>query len=383
VRVVSADELGPIARRLRAREARRLALHPSRARRQRRLARARLGLQRLAGLFPLPVATEASGGRASAEQIGGAYDFFDHTILLVNRAITSRRQLHIVLAHELVHALEDQHFDLRLATVRGPSESQQARRALIEGTATFVGARYDHRYQRNNLPVRLQISSQQSVFAGGGETPFAVKASTIFDYVSGPLFVADLYRRAGGGWRLVDRALRHPPQLSEDILEPATWPRPRPPPTIRLAGVRPAGHRWRLLGGGIAGEEMLLSLLESGAPGKYAEDAAAGWRGGRFAVWHRASNDCPIGCQQETAGVLAVRLSGHAPVARVARAYFAYALLGLLGTHVGERTWRVGDGYVALARTGRSAAIAFAPSKRRVRRMALAAALDAGPLLKR
>ena len=30
---------------------------------------------------------------------------------------------------------------------------------------------------------------------------------TIFDYVSGPLFVARLFRRAGRSWRLVDRAL--------------------------------------------------------------------------------------------------------------------------------------------------------------------------------
>ena len=382
MRIVSQRQLVPIGRRLRMQAAQLGAAHPARVRRERRLARAQLGLQRLAGLFPLPIATEASGSRASAEQIGGAYDYSSRTILLVNRTMTTRRQLHVVLAHELVHALEDQHFRLRLATARGPSEAQQARRALIEGTATFVAAEYDHRYQHSRLPVRLAISGQQSVLAAGGETPLAVKASTIFDYISGPLFVAHLYRRGGAGWGLVNRALRSPPGLSRYILHPASWQRRAPPP-FRLAGARPAGRRWRLVGGGMAGEEMLLALLASGAPASYAEQAAAGWRDGRFAVWQRRASGCPLGCATDTTGVLAVRLRAHAAVSQLAEAYFDYALLGLLGARVGERTWRVGDGYVALGTGPRSAAIAFAPSVRRVRLLALTAALDAGPLAQR
>lgn len=378
--MVSARELAPIGRRLRAQAEHRLAAHPSLLQRQRLLASAQLGLERLAGLLPPPIATEASGSRAAAEQIGGAYDYSSGAILLVNRTIATRRQLHIVIAHELVHALEDQHFRLRLATARGPSEAQQARRALIEGTATFVASRYDHRYQENNVPVRLAISSQQSVFAAGGETPFAVKASTIFDYVAGPLFVARLYSRAGGSWRLVDHALREPPRLTRDILQPASWQHRAAPMPIRLVGARPPGRRWRLVGGGVAGEESLLSLLASGGPMQYAEAAAAGWRDGRFALWRRAGSGCALGCATDTAGVLAIRLRGHAAVSRVARAYFAYALLGLLGERVGDRTWRVGDGYTALGRTRRSAAIAFAPSRRRAHDLALTGALDAGPL---
>jgi hypothetical protein len=380
VRIVSARELGSIGRRLREREARRADAHPSRARRSRRLARAQLGVQRLAGLFPLPAATEATGGRAAAEQIGGAYDYSTRTILLVNRTLSTRRQLHTVLAHELVHALEDQHFRLRLATLRGPSEAQQARRALIEGTATFVGARYDHRFQDSSLPTRLAISGQQSVFAAGGETPFAVKASTIFDYVSGPLFVAQLYSRGGRSWRLVNRALRDPPRLSRDILQPPSWPGRGIGPVIRLAGARPAGQRWRPVGGGLAGEEMLLTLLASGAPAQYAEQAAAGWRAGRFALWWRPAPDCPLGCPTGTIGVVTVRLRNHAAVQHLANAYFDYALIGLLGERIGQRTWKVGDAYTAIATTRRSAAIAFAPSTRRVRALALTAALDAGPL---
>src|SRR5207237_623430 len=147
------------------------------------------------------------------------------------------------------------------------------------------------------------------------------------DYVAGPLFVADLYRRGGGSWRLVNRALRDPPRLSSYILQPRSWPRRSASSPIRLRGARPAGRRWRLLGGGEAGEQMLLGLLAAGAPAEVAQGAAAGWRNGRFALWRRSASDCPLGCPTDTTGILAVRLRDHAWVARIANAYFDYALL--------------------------------------------------------
>jgi hypothetical protein len=377
VEIVGPARLARTGQRLRADAAARLAAQPGRAGRERRLARSELGIERLAALLPEPQATEASGATASAEQIGAAYDYRSGRILLVNRAISSRRQLHLVIAHELTHALEDQHFDLRLATSRGPSEVAQARRALIEGTATYIAARYDRRYQGNRLRLELEISGQRSVFAAGGQTPFAVKASTIFDYVSGPLFVARLYDRAHG-WRLVNRALRSPPQLTRYILHPRSWPASRPAAGVTLAAVRPPGASWLRVGGGLAGEQLLLSILSEGAPTTVAQAAAAGWRGGRFAVWRAAGADCPLGCPTGDAGVVAVRLRGGADVGQLAQAFLDYALLGRLGERTGPRTWRLLQGYAALAAGRRSAAIAFAPSAGAAHGLARAAAAAAG-----
>jgi hypothetical protein len=329
--------------------------------------------------LPEPQATEASGATASAEQIGAAYDYGDGRVLLVNRATPSRSQLHLVIAHELTHALEDQHFRLRLATARGPSEAEQARRALIEGTATYLAARYDARYQGNHVPLRLQIAGQQSVFAAGGETPFAVKANTIFDYVSGPLFAARLYRRAGRSWRLVNRALRDPPQLTRYILHPAAWPPTRPAAEIELGSLRPGGSGWRAVGGGLAGEQSLLAILSDGAPTRIAEAAATGWRGGRFALWRRAGATCALGCSSDDAGVIAIRFRDHADARQLAEAFIDYALLGRLGDHVGERTWRVDDGYATLATARRSAAIGLAPSARLAADLARRGARAASP----
>jgi hypothetical protein len=53
---------------------------------------------------------------------------------------------------------------------------------------------------------------------------------------------------------------------------------------------------------------------------------------------------------------------GHADVGQLAEAFLDYALLGRLGERTGPRTWRLPQGYAALAAGGRSAAIAFAPS---------------------
>src|SRR5262249_41783846 len=104
VEVVGPRRLARIGRRLRADAIAHLAARRAgRAGGGGRAPRGR-GTDRPAGPLPEPQATEASGATSSAEQIGAAYDYRSGRILLVNRAISSRRQLHLVVAHELTHA---------------------------------------------------------------------------------------------------------------------------------------------------------------------------------------------------------------------------------------------------------------------------------------
>src|SRR5262249_15626379 len=50
-----------------------------------------------------------------------------------------------VMAHELVHALQDQHFDLRRfeGWPKGDSDAELAAHALVEGEATLIMIEYD------------------------------------------------------------------------------------------------------------------------------------------------------------------------------------------------------------------------------------------------
>jgi hypothetical protein len=376
VRVMSAAELGALGRRLNRGVIRHMSEQPKRLERSRRLERTSTAFQRLAGLLPQESASDVAA-QGPAERIGGAYDYRQKRIILVQGAIQTRRELQLVLAHELTHALEDQHFRLRLWASIGPTQRAQARRALIEGTAMFVTARYSRRYLNDDVPVQERLAGQRSIYTAAASTPYAVKAATIFDYVEGALFVRGLHLHADG-WSTVNGALRRAPTRSQEVLHPRDWRRRPAPVPVRL-GLRPLlGAEWRLVGGGPAGEQDALAILGRGAPEAEAQPGAAGWAGGRFEVWRARGGESGCeGCAGGAIGVVGFRWRGRLDTAEFAKGFFAYMLVGRLGERIGPRTWDLGDGFASLRSARRASAIAFAPSEERAASVAQSAAQHA------
>jgi hypothetical protein len=362
IRVMSAAQLARLGQRLNRGLVRRMRREPARLARIRQLERARTGFGKLAGILPELPASDVTA-RGPSEQIGAAYDYRHKRIILVQGATQTRRELQLVLAHELTHALEDQHFSLHLPASVGPTQSAETRRALIEGTATFVAARYARVYLSDHVPVEQRLAGQRSLYCAGGSTPYATKAVTIFDYVDGALFVRGLHIQ-GSGWSAVNRALRSPPTRTEEILHPRGWRRAPAPQPVRLGLYPLLSAGWRLVGGGPAGEQDALAVLGEGAPDSEAQPGAAGWAGGRFELW-RARGDAGIcqGCAAGNIGVVAFRWHGRLDTWEFSRAFFAYMLVGRLGERIGPRTWHLDDGFASLRNLRRASAIAFAPTQ--------------------
>ena len=349
-----------LARRLRARALR----HPSRLHANQRLQRSSIELDQLAGLLPRESGFGPDTRTSGLDRIGGVYDYPRHRIIIVPARIYTRVQLDYTLAHEVTHALEDQHFNLQLGRLTAPTEAAEVRRAVTEGTATFVQDLYRHRYLNDNVPVAQRISTTQGVI-DAQHSPYAVSSQAIFDYVDGGLFVSHLYRKADG-FRLVDRAIRNPPRRTDEILHPRTWPgaggqrlRVRP---VSL-GVAPLLRaHWRPVGGGIAGEERALAILLAGTWGTQASVGASGWDGGRFTVWR--PRGCSGGCDAGRVGVIAFRWRQRSDSDQFAVGVPAYLTLGLLADQViSGRLWEVDGGYVALGSRPGASALAFAPSR--------------------
>jgi hypothetical protein len=375
--VIQPGRLARIGERLRAQAIASLSRRPGRVATYRSRVRAQTGFDALAGLLPAAAITDAGAGGTS-EQIGGAYDYRSGHVILIDRVATTRREVERTLAHELTHSLEDQHFALDFVTSRGAGQRAQARRALIEGTASFVATRYEGRYLHDSLPIGIRLAGQRSVFAAGGGTPFAVKANTIFDYVDGPVFVQRLYRRTDS-WALVNAALRRPPTTTRGVLHPAIYPRRSGGRRVHLRLQPLLAPERRLAGNGVAGEEDVLGFLSSGAPDQIAQAAADGWRGGRFQLWRLAGGDCDAPCTAEDVGVMAIRLRSADDETRVGDAFFDYALLARLGERLTEHTWRfLNGGYGAIHFGQRSAAIGLAPTRVLAGRVAARAARQAG-----
>jgi hypothetical protein len=359
--VMGEYHLASVGRRIARSEHRRARLHPSRLRADRRLERASVELDQLAGLLPPGAALGPDTQSSGLDRIGGAFDFPRNRIIIVPTAIQTRIQLDYTLAHELTHALESQHFNLHLGTFTRPGEASAVHRAVIEGTATLVQDRYQHRYLGDELPIAERIDSARSLIATNPGA-YATNAEAIFDYVDGALFVHSLYQRAGD-WRLVDRALRTPPSQSQEILHPNRWPSASRAEPIRLGLASILRDHWRRVGGGPAGEEQALVILLAGALGSEAEMGASGWVGGRFAVWAPRSpqHGCAPNCVADNVGVVAFGWHSPEDVSQFNLAAPTYATLGLFAQALTHRTWKLSDGYLALGTAARASALAFAP----------------------
>jgi hypothetical protein len=127
-------------------------------------------------------------------------------------------------AHEFIHALQDQHYDLdALYDDSLDSEARAAVRALAEGEAELVQYLYlfegDYFTQQEVAAIMANTGAADRRFLNAFP-PILIK-SLSFPYTSGVDFVLDLYR--DGGFAAIDAAWRDPPRSTEHILHPERY----------------------------------------------------------------------------------------------------------------------------------------------------------------
>jgi len=192
----------------------------------------------------------------------------------------------IVLAHELEHALVDQHFGLPTEWEVGITHGDRilAEAALIEGDASLV----EELYLTQHASVQELLGATSVLFELQLEelarVPDFLQREFVFPYVAGAEFACAL--RVKGGWEALDRAYRDPPRTSAEILFPERYgTAPADPPDPN-----PPGSPWRLELEGEFGAAPLLWLMK--APGDDRERAvpraraiSAAWAGGELRLW--------------------------------------------------------------------------------------------------
>ena len=206
-----------------------------------------------------------------------------------------KEQNKTVLAHELIHALADQHYDLdklREAT-KDDGDRELALVALIEGEATLamMGAAagdWDGTATAQ-MPAR-QLSFMMNMMGpmmtvGSGkalrEAPPVLSETLIFPYARGLVFTAHLTN--AGGWAALDRAYANPPLSTEQVLHPekyADGPKADPPTAVDLGELKP-GDGWKEVTRDVLGE-LVTGIMLKGYGGR---NAAAGWDGDSAAVF--------------------------------------------------------------------------------------------------
>ncbi len=153
---------------------------------------------------------------APDEHVAGWYDTATRSLVVVpERSARFRRG---TLLHELVHALQDQRFDLAALheRVKDDTDASHALDALVEGEAMLaVVELMDYDFSAHaRLPERGPVD--EALF------------EKLFDYGDGSRFVARVRER--GGWAAVDALFRDPPGGSVAILRPDRDPHAVPEP---------------------------------------------------------------------------------------------------------------------------------------------------------
>jgi hypothetical protein len=179
----------------------------------------------------------------------GFYSSREGSIVVVADSETPTLRTEFTLAHELVHALQDQNFNLSSYRAR-TRDAYNGQNGLIEGEANFVEDRYRERCGTEWSCLNVSTNSS----GGGGDLHLGVYFVNFFPYSDGPGFVGSIYRQ--GGWAAVDDLYADVPATAEQVIYPerygtdqptnvsledtnsGDWERVRPEPP-RPGGLRP------------------------------------------------------------------------------------------------------------------------------------------------
>ncbi len=193
--------------------------------------------------------------------------------------------------HELVHALQDQRFNIgpELEAVRLNWDAAMAYQALLEGEATLVmmaglydsmGLDFDAIVRDDSFLPLLIAAAAQNPDIPEGTPPYFVE-SLSFPYIDGLRFVVHHYKK--GGWKALDALHADPPRSTLEILNPE----------IYQAG------KQRVIQKGKAGSGEAGPLLETTLGAFHwkfllGEDAASGWESDEVEVRKRSGGGLTV-----------------------------------------------------------------------------------------
>ncbi len=241
-----------------------------------------------------------------SSSVVGFYAPADDEIKIITESPEEPVLRNATLVHELVHAIQDQRFDLTEERYRGTTQDGDlAIDGLVEGDANYVEDQYVERCTSGEWEC---VPTPEQSGSSDGPAPNLGILLTVFQpYSDGPVYVSSL--RDEGGWDAVNDAFDSPPASTEQIIH-VTDEEPVP---IEFRDRSQNG--WALYpdqgveGSDTVGEASIFamfwaqarsgadtinprSLFETSSPYdtyNYAAEPSAGWANDRVFPYHKGS----------------------------------------------------------------------------------------------
>jgi hypothetical protein len=246
-----------------------------------------LALQ-LLGFVPTTFDYEGAEYDLLQDQLAGYYEPSDRTMYMAGDL--GQTEAEATLAHELVHALQDQKWDLaaRCKYHPGDGDRSEAVSALAEGDAT--SAMFDVLVAHAaGSPAKTALDIPDEVFAAqirdgmeqgpGAGAPRIMRSSLAAPYIYGTLFVHALRRR--GGWAAVNRAWDDAPTTTEQIMHVDKWLAHEKPMAVAPPSFAALGAGWSVADDDSEGELGTRLAMEEWTDLGTAAQLAGGWGGDR------------------------------------------------------------------------------------------------------
>lgn len=237
------------------------------------------------------------------EQVVGYYDPRVDTLFVVSHVPSN--QLELVLAHELVHALQDQHVDLDslVRATEGENDRATALQAAVEGHATLAMLEWQLSRMTGRpadvtaLPDLGEQLEAADLTALGEEAglpalsgaPRVIREALVFPYMGGLSFVQRLWQARDGRPAPFGEEL---PVSSEQVLHPARFLAGPPDVPSAVEFTEEVPESWREVRSDALGElEVRIFLEEHLQDVGRAAQAAEGWDGDRYRLLRGPSGE--------------------------------------------------------------------------------------------
>jgi len=223
------------------------------------------------------------------EQIAGLYDPKAHEFYIADWIPLADQRM--VMAHELTHALEDQHFQIEdwVKAARPNDDAELAREAVLEGSA--MAAMVDFLLQGSGHSLQDLPDFDPSMLVGDladsaelKKAPQFIKDILIFPYFGGLRFSAAILKPAG--WGSLPGVFTKPPVSTQQILHPALYRSGKISAHVTLPSLETMiGTDWRKLEDNTLGEFGWDEVLKQFLGEERAKPLSEAWNSDRYAVY--------------------------------------------------------------------------------------------------
>ncbi|HET8923356.1 MAG TPA: hypothetical protein VFN26_10220 [Candidatus Acidoferrum sp.] len=225
------------------------------------------------------------------EQVEGLYDPKTQEFYIADWSPVEDQRM--VMAHELTHALQDQHFQIEAweRAARPNDDAELARDAVLEGTA--MAGMVDYLMLSTGRSLKDLPEFDPSMLLGDlastpslEKAPPFIKDSLIFPYLSGLNFSAAMLKDTG--WSALPRLFEKPPASTQQILHPDLYRSGHIPQNVSIPSLtKILGSSWAKLDENVMGEFGWNEVLKQFLDADRAKTLAAAWEGDWYALYEQ------------------------------------------------------------------------------------------------